>query len=337
MMRERKQWIDICKGIAIILVVMGHIGDAYEGSLRIIHDVIYYFHMPLFMFVGGYLGSGSQKESFKQNCRKKILAYGVPYIVFSVVYWIFKMLGSAVVNNPTDIKELLLILIYPISFMWYIYALLFIVLLVELLKKHFEYYKQIILLSSILCYVVWLLLMKIPAFTASALNNLIIVDVIKNYIWYAIGYCVGDRVIKTCKYAMDKKFFAILMPVIGYSILFIVANINIAGPSLLNFVWGIIGIVCTIVICMMVEKNEMLEFCGRNTLPIYVLHGTVTSVAQLVFKKAGIENDIFLITICTLVGVALPLMAYEICKKVWWLDVWFYPNKYVYCKTRKSS
>ncbi len=57
-------YIDALKGFAILCVVMGHTAlsfdlsgmfpDAY-GFLNTVHDVIYAFHMPLFMMVSGYM------------------------------------------------------------------------------------------------------------------------------------------------------------------------------------------------------------------------------------------------------------------------------------------
>ena len=46
---ERDDNIDIIRGILIVLVVLGHYG---EGLL---HDVIFLFHMPVFLILSGYL------------------------------------------------------------------------------------------------------------------------------------------------------------------------------------------------------------------------------------------------------------------------------------------
>ena len=44
--------LDIAKAICIILVVMGHyVPDNSPAWYVLVHDVIYTFHMPLFMFV----------------------------------------------------------------------------------------------------------------------------------------------------------------------------------------------------------------------------------------------------------------------------------------------
>lgn len=48
MEKERLSWLDVLKGIGIILVVMGHI---YSNS--IIFNWLYSFHMPLFFFAAG--------------------------------------------------------------------------------------------------------------------------------------------------------------------------------------------------------------------------------------------------------------------------------------------
>mgnify|MGYP004649019485 FL=1 len=54
---NRIEWIDACKGFAIILVILGHIADGYlgaktfpanKGVLQAIYNCMYAFHMPLF-------------------------------------------------------------------------------------------------------------------------------------------------------------------------------------------------------------------------------------------------------------------------------------------------
>lgn len=61
--RERVDWIDTAKGIAILLVVVGHVGG-YTGKYSIPEYqrwidyavwLIYTFHMPLFFCLSGYV------------------------------------------------------------------------------------------------------------------------------------------------------------------------------------------------------------------------------------------------------------------------------------------
>lgn len=64
MSNKRIEWIDSTRGIAILLVVVGHVVGGYTGNyglpeyqriIDIVVDVIYTFHMPLFFMISGYV------------------------------------------------------------------------------------------------------------------------------------------------------------------------------------------------------------------------------------------------------------------------------------------
>ena len=68
---NRIKWVDIAKGIGIILVIVGHT-IALEYSAP-----IYTFHMPLFFFLSGlFLNTDVKLEAFIKKKAKSILAYG---------------------------------------------------------------------------------------------------------------------------------------------------------------------------------------------------------------------------------------------------------------------
>ena len=45
---KRLQYIDIAKGIAMICIILGHMGNAN------INRVVFTFHVPIFFFITGY-------------------------------------------------------------------------------------------------------------------------------------------------------------------------------------------------------------------------------------------------------------------------------------------
>ena len=52
--KQRIDYIDRMKGLAIFLVVMGHVSRmAFAQSDDVVYRVIGSFHMPLFMFLSG--------------------------------------------------------------------------------------------------------------------------------------------------------------------------------------------------------------------------------------------------------------------------------------------
>ena len=90
---NRIEFIDIIKGLAILLVVIGHfIGDSIEGDGNTLRsfNFIYTFHMPLFMFAGGYIAQLQYKNISISNIGKYILnktrGLLIPYIMWASVF-----------------------------------------------------------------------------------------------------------------------------------------------------------------------------------------------------------------------------------------------------------
>lgn len=67
--KRRYETIDIARGIAIVLVVIGHYSTPQMPEyLHIPHEVIYMFHMPMFLFVSGFLciATYKPKQTYSQ-------------------------------------------------------------------------------------------------------------------------------------------------------------------------------------------------------------------------------------------------------------------------------
>lgn len=79
---NRYEYIDITKGIGILLVVWAHI--LLVGWT---HRFIYAFHMPLFFFMSGYLFNSVKYHSFKDFLKKRFRRLIIPYLIYSVSTW----------------------------------------------------------------------------------------------------------------------------------------------------------------------------------------------------------------------------------------------------------
>lgn len=82
-MIQRYDYLDIAKGIGILLVVWGHI--LLVGAP---HRVIYAFHMPLFFLISGMLFRREKYSDLWIFLKKRAKRLLVPFIVYSVVTWI---------------------------------------------------------------------------------------------------------------------------------------------------------------------------------------------------------------------------------------------------------
>ena len=83
MTETRLDYITIAKGVAIILMVVGHSGAPYA-----LYKFIYLFHMPLFFFVSGFCFKDKYLQDPKDFIIKKIKGIYVPYVKYALVFWI---------------------------------------------------------------------------------------------------------------------------------------------------------------------------------------------------------------------------------------------------------
>jgi fucose 4-O-acetylase-like acetyltransferase len=71
---DRIAWIDVVRGLGILLVVLGHLETGFPER------IIYAFHMPLFFFLSGYVHKVQNK--YGTFLQKRAIHLLVPYVVF---------------------------------------------------------------------------------------------------------------------------------------------------------------------------------------------------------------------------------------------------------------
>lgn len=130
---NRIEWIDIAKGIGIILVIAGHtfyLGYSYP---------LYAFHMPLFFFLSGLLFV-ERKQSFSAFLKNKTSSLLKPWLIFLVIS-LFVCLLIPEYRNQITLKAVVSDLytantnVFQNSSLWYLICFFFMLVIFYFVKK----------------------------------------------------------------------------------------------------------------------------------------------------------------------------------------------------------
>jgi len=100
--KERYVFLDVAKGIGIVLVIMGHL-----VTLRSVPStLIYSFHMPFFFIISGMFAG--TKLPFKDYVVHKFKQLIIPFLVYFVIGLCFKtlLLVSGLDDKPFDVNNI---------------------------------------------------------------------------------------------------------------------------------------------------------------------------------------------------------------------------------------
>jgi len=124
---SRNQTLDIIKGFAIFLVVFGHsiqFNTIDNFDSNIIFRVIYSFHMPLFMFISGFISYKTFDGSITKLV-KRFKALIIPFWVWFVFTFIFTYSLFSYSGNeaPNFFNSIIHILKHPDAGLWFLWVL----------------------------------------------------------------------------------------------------------------------------------------------------------------------------------------------------------------------
>ncbi len=313
---NRIEYIDIFKGIAIILVVLGHaIDNIVNGylvtagleSFERVHLVIYGFHMPAFFFCAGLFARSWARKPVKEAIWDKVLRLIVPYFAWVAVVTIIKLLTANYQNNPIDLKDTFLSPVRPFEQYWFLYTLFFI-------------------------YVVFLVAYKLSIerfFWAIVVVGAIILPLIRN-VWILEDFLKYSVFFLTGSVTKPKKIVPLKNKCMPLTVVFIVLNsalifvkqLHNQDTALFQYYWymtSAVGIAWLLSISLAMEaifKNEnWLEFCGKKSMEIYCIHPTILGGLRIVAEKTVGASFIWLRTICvTVITILTCICLFKIWK-----------------------
>lgn len=288
-MQRRLEWLDICKGIAIISVVFGHtlVQELRSQSIEatFLYNCLYFYHNRLFFVLSGFSFSYFFKQEkcsrFIKNKFKRLM---IPYYVYaSVIYVVFliiqlgaKKFSSISFFLPLSKEDFLIGLMVGnnvlASHLWYLYVLFILIIISFIIKKNNIRF-EIILVCSIIFYLL------------SYYNSISVIYILKlvlNYSVYFFAGCIMGKRKKESKNLLDNKYYFLIYIYFGLSWLYMILRAYFVSNSLQSWLLvnnGFFTLICSfgvifsiIIFSKKIEGNKLLANIGKNTLSIYLLH-----------------------------------------------------------------
>lgn len=281
--KERDPYWDNIKGLLIFLVVLGHFLWDYrnQGFARYIVEFIYFFHMPAFIFVAGYLSKSSRSRS-----RHSILRLIIIYFIFNTALMFFSYF----------IEGTSFFLITPYYSAWFLLSLI----VWRWLINHLSKIPHLLLISLVVSILV--------GFWNDITNVLAISRTIAFFPFFAFGYHLSEETLN--KSTGDRKAKDLIIGVLFLiitlilSVFFIVKYPEISDSNLLMdvyiswfdafarlMIFSISGLMILCILLLAPKKRlPVLTSMGKNSLSIYVLHRFITLFFPKIFPPMRYEE-----------------------------------------------
>lgn len=314
--KQRVLWLDYAKGIGILLVVLGHVlRGLVDNDLIQPDDVgyrwfdftLYTFHMPLFFFLSGMTAAASLNKGRPAFIKTKLWTIAYPYLLWSVLFGILRVLFSA---KGVTWERIAWLPIYPMSIFWFLY----------------------VLLMCHLVFAVWperrrgvLTGLSIAAF---AVTEFVPQDV--QAVWPplffffgAMPFYMAGHYLKSFSNSAPVRLWTAPALVCGFALSVLIAH-QIVGwryQSILAVPASIFGIAAVIAMARQIRPTigATLAILGAASMTIYVSHTIIASISRKLLERVGINaltpNIILLFVTC----IAVPLAGHYVLQRLGWL------------------
>jgi len=308
--------IETLRGLAIILVVMGHvIGSASDGGMKVEDDsflrhlyfTFQYLRMPLFTVISGWVYAlrPARMDNLQDFTIKKLRRIILPLIFVGGAYYIIQSLMPGT-NFSYDLKDIWQILIFPYTFYWYLQALFIVFLIVSLVDA--KAYAN--------TFAGWLIVFG-ASLALLFLRDLFIPQTFPNYFGfkgglYLLPFFVIGVGIKRFKSYFDNKPFVWISAIILIAGLIIqqlswydIIHYKLSSSGGLGLLIGVTGVI----ICLRIHFTfKWLVWMGSYAYTIFLFHSFGTSGGRIVLNKFGIFNTPVVFFFSLALGLLVPVI-----------------------------
>ncbi len=321
--KNRLDFVDLAKGIGMLMVIYLHITINYPDSVNTYSgshwDVfVHSMFMPIFFLLSGLFFS--IKQPFKEWMKKKSKRLLLPFCSFYILTYLINVVLSTLFNvklksgfSYSDIWVVFYQDVYPNSAIWFLLALFWSsIILYVILRITSNIILQI--LGVFLCFVIGVFFDKmainIPLYVDTAFTATIFL-----YTGYLLKYYQLLPKLQSISHYKQITLVSIIF-VFGFSICWFCGQgvsmvNNYTGNPLLFYLSAISGSISIIAFSYMVKRIPIVSYVGRYSMLVLCTHMYLTNAFTRIALKLDvpflISSIVVLILICCCYYIIVPV------------------------------
>ena len=294
---KRLEHLDMAKGIGIFFVALGHMEDIATGTRVWISS----FHMPLFFIISGILMAvkDEPERDFKESVRKRFRGLIIPYLWFSLSYFVIDIGNLNIVHN-IDLHTFIVDTIdsatfYGMSVLWFLPALFLATTGFLFLKSRLsdKITAPLLIVIALISYVIKLQFEKLYVLYESSILITPLINIVYIFLRAAVAQSfVGYGYFAKKLYdraANGRKVFGInagsRLSSIVFGVILLAVNIILAEKNgcadlrnvILNnvalyYIAAFAGCFGIILICKAIPAIKLITYFGRNSIIVMACH-----------------------------------------------------------------
>ncbi len=333
---ERNKLLDIVKGIAIILVVIGHfdLENLSPYWYFPVRNIFYFFHIPLFFLIAGYLFGKYEAEKLKplnikhyvEFIQKKAQRLLIPYVSVTFLVILIKSMVERESIAPTGqlLKQFLTGDPQYGPFLWFLYAMFIVLILSPLLIAVMRNQFNLLLLA---------------AYTIFVCSDIVNLHGLSRALGFMLPFLTGY--IASSNKVLEKiaNFQYLLIPTCISVIIFVLLfkNRDLCNTRLSQCNFRLLvsysGMIATFFVAVLLQKTGFSQFFsipGKLSMYIYLFHTLCCNILFVIIKKLipiTQSNATFIMITVWLAGIIGPILLYQfVFKRVSLLNFIFSGN-----------
>lgn len=287
--KKRIGWVDVSKGIAMFLVVLGH-NPLPSAAIRI----VYCLNVPIFFLMSGYTFRTEKYSSLWSLVKVLAKRIMLPYVLMNMVAFVVFYWTRDLTPDLSGVWQLFSGMVYGVGDngslrfnipLWFLPCICVVQCLWYLIDRYGRKTKPCwVLFSSVIGYFVFALIHnRLPWGMDVAFTGLV---------FFALGNVFRKEQVHKALFKIPSVLGFVLMIAcsVGFNILNKSAypnvdiNSMVFGNYFLFYICAVSGSIAIIYLAKLFEWSKVLGYVGRNTLWVLGLHSLFIQIFELKLK-----------------------------------------------------